>query len=129
MLALVGSTRKQFVSNLEEFLKKHDHVWSGWTYRILPRDLVQLEEQKKELGYFLLYFHYRKSCGGSGDIESIAEIDDWSTDTGSLESPEPSYTIQDELDWYNQKNVAPAKTWVRITQVNYPRLPPRASKD
>jgi hypothetical protein len=76
MLALVGSTGNEYVSGLEEFLKKNDHVWSGWTYRILPRDLVQLEKQKKELGYFQLYFHYIKSRGGSGDIESITVIDD-----------------------------------------------------
>jgi hypothetical protein len=48
LLALVGSTGDNYVSGLEEFLKQHNHVWSGWTYRILPRDEPDLKELKKK---------------------------------------------------------------------------------
>jgi hypothetical protein len=117
LLALVGSTGDNYVSGLEEFLKQHNHVWSGWTYRILPRDEPDLKELKKKKGYFYLYLHYIKSRGGSGDIEAIAIVRDWKTDNNRVESPEPEFTCEDELDYYKNGHNPPSKAWLKISEI------------
>ena len=117
ILALVGSTDDDYVLSLEEFLKKHNHVWSGWNYRILSRDSELLEKQKKKNGYFNLYFHYRKNVGGSGNIEALAKVTDWVTGTNQIDSPEPFYTKKGEVDFWKEESKSPSKAWLRISEI------------
>ncbi len=118
-IAMVGSARKSYVKKLEKSLFNHNHVWSGWNYRILPRDVKILESQKEENGYFNLYFHDRKRANGSGNIEAIAKVDYWITGISQINSPEPSYTDKSELAfWKNEAKTQP-KTWLRIIEVRW----------
>ncbi len=119
--ALVGSTDDDYVSGLEEFLKQHSHVWSGWTYRIMPIDETVLSEQKKKQGYFHLYLHYikaRRDGGGrkgSGDIEAVAVVSNWISSTNLIGPPESEFTTGGESGDYE------AKAWLKITKIIRPK--------
>ncbi|MGD6808120.1 MAG: HNH endonuclease [Candidatus Bathyarchaeia archaeon] len=64
-----------------------------------------------------MYLHYIKSRGGSGDIEAIAIVRDWKTDNNRVESPEPEFTCEDELDYYKNGHNPPSKAWLKISEI------------
>jgi 5-methylcytosine-specific restriction endonuclease McrA len=120
LLALVGATGDDYVLGLEEFLNQHSYVWTGWTYRILPRDEKYLKDQEEKHGCFHLYLHYSKhrlgsnNQRGSGNIEAVAVVREWISSPNEVKSPEPQFTVEGETGDYK------AKAWLQITKIIRP---------
>lgn len=118
ILALVGATDVDYVAGLMEFLALKGKVWSGWTFRIKDKYFKHLNEQLAKYGVFRVYLHHIKSRGGSGNIEFIGLVDNYVTSRVRINTPEPSFTIKDEIEWYQKHPEKASRTWVRFTEVN-----------